>query len=93
MVPPQGTETKLLHFLLPSDTNLLGKQEQKLLIPAKIPYLCCSHPQTEVSRGNYSLWVAERLEKAALVRPASHSRLSCRLAKALRSLTSRRISC
>lgn len=41
----------------------------------------------------YLLWEAERLEKAALVRPANHSRLSCMLAKALRSLTSRRISC
>lgn len=91
--PPRGTNTELLRFLLPSATNPLKKQEQKVLIPAKIPYLCCSNPQAGFSRGNYSLWDVERLEKAALVRPASHSRLSCRLAKALRSLTSRRISC
>lgn len=41
----------------------------------------------------YLLWDVERLEKADFVRPASHSRLSCMLAKALRSLTSRRMSC
>ena len=41
----------------------------------------------------YSLWDVERLEKAAFVRPANHSKLSCMLAKALRSLTSQRMSC
>ena len=41
----------------------------------------------------YLLWDVERLEKADFVRPANHSKLSCMLAKALRSLTSRRMSC
>jgi len=62
--------------------------------PAKITYLCW-YPflRQRFSYGSYLLWVAERLEKATLVRPANHSRLSCMLAKAFRSLTSRRISC
>lgn len=41
----------------------------------------------------YLLWDVERLEKADFVRPANHSKLSCMLAKALRSLTSQRMSC
>lgn len=58
----------------------------KTLGPALRPSGGCYPPR-------HLLWDAERLEKADFVRPASHSRLSCMLAKALRSLTSRRISC
>lgn len=50
-------------------------------------------PIPQPSSISYLLWDVERLEKADFVRPANHSRLSCMLAKALRSLTSRRMSC
>ena len=52
--------------------------------------LSCPHRSPHSS---HLLWEADRLEKADFVRPANHSRLSCMLAKALRSLTSRRMSC
>lgn len=75
-------EMELLCFLLSSNTNPLK--------PRRKAHACTRCIIILVS---ILLWVAERLEKAALVRPANHSRLSCMLAKAFRSLTSRRISC
>lgn len=87
-------EMELLCFLLPSDINPLWNWEKKMPTPAKIAYLCWfPFLRQRFSYGSYLLWVDERLEKAALVRPANHSRLSCMLAKAFRSLTSLRISC
>lgn len=75
-------EMELLCFLLSSNRNPL-KSRRKAHACSRCIIILVS----------ILLWVAERLEKAALVRPANHSRLSCMLAKAFRSLTSRRISC
>lgn len=89
VTPQHSLGIKRWSFFAFLDIKRLWNQEEKMSTPANTTYLCWF----PFLRQNYLLWLPERLEKAALVRPANHSRLSCMLAKAFRSLTSRRSSC